>query len=272
MNAERTDSDQGSDERSREEPLVATKERGGSMIPPSVSERGRGEPASSGNIEAVIFDWAGTLTPWHSVEARGAWLAAVSDAELAARLHAAEEAAWIRSRDERRSATLSDVFAAAGVEHTDEMLAAFHEWWEPHTLLDPDAPPLFAGLRERGIRIGILSNTIWSRAEHERIFARDEVLTLIDGAVYTCDIEWTKPHPEAFRAALDAVGVAQPERAVFVGDRLFDDIHGAKSAGLRAILIPHSTIPPEQHGPVLGEPDAVVQRLAGVLAVIDSWS
>ncbi|PZS14793.1 MAG: HAD family hydrolase, partial [Pseudonocardiales bacterium] len=213
----------------------------------------------------------GTLTPWHTVEPRGAWLAAVSDDELAGRLHAAEEAVWIRSRDEHRSATLADVFAAVGVERTDEMLAAFHRWWEPHTLLDPDVPQLFAGLRERGIRIGVLSNTIWPRTEHERIFARDEVLALIDGAVYSSEVEWTKPHPEAFRAALDAVGVTDPARAVFVGDRLFDDIHGAKSAGLRAIHVPHSAIPPEQHGPVAGEPDAVVQRLGDVLAVIDTW-
>ncbi|PZS27525.1 MAG: HAD family hydrolase [Pseudonocardiales bacterium] len=228
-------------------------------------------PPAKGTVQAVIFDWGGTLTPWHTVEPHGAWLAASSDAELATRLHAAEEEMWIRSRDEQRSATLADVFAAVGVEHTEQMLAAFHKWWEPHTLLDPDAPAVFAGLRERGIRIGVLSNTIWPRTEHERIFARDEVLTLIDGAVYSSDIEWTKPHPEAFRAALDAVGVTDPAQAVFVGDRPFDDIHGAKSVGMRAILVPHSTIPAEQHGPVMGEPDAVVQRLADVLTVIDGW-
>lgn len=75
-------------------------------------------------IEAVIFEWGATLTPRHTVEPHGAWLAAVSDTELATRLHAAEEAMWIRSRDEHRS---------------------------------------------------VLSNTIWPRTEHERIFARDEV-------------------------------------------------------------------------------------------------
>jgi putative hydrolase of the HAD superfamily len=225
----------------------------------------------SGQIRAVIFDWGGTLTPWHSVQPREAWLAAARDDDIAARLHAAEEAAWLRARDEHRSATMAEVFAAAGVEHTEQMLAAFHEWWEPHTLLDPDVPEVFAGLRGRGIRIGILSNTIWPRSEHERIFERDEVLTLIDGAVYTSDIPWTKPHPEAFRAALDAVGLTEPAHAVFVGDRLFDDIHGAKSVGMRAILVPHSTIPAEQHGPVSGQPDAVVQRLADVLPIIDTW-
>jgi putative hydrolase of the HAD superfamily len=222
-------------------------------------------------IDAVIFDWGGTLTPWHTVEPLEAWVAAVGNAELAARLHAAEEQAWLRSRDEHRSATLADVFAVVDLEHTDEMLAAFYRWWEPHTLLDPDVPELWAALKDRGIRIGILSNTLWSRTEHERIFARDGVLELIDGAVYTSEIPWTKPHAEAFQAALDAVGATDPAHAVFVGDRPFDDIHGAKSAGLRAVLVPHSDIPVIQHGPVVGEPDAVIQRLADLLPVIDGW-
>jgi putative hydrolase of the HAD superfamily len=221
--------------------------------------------------DAVIFDWGGTLTPWHSVEPLEAWLAAAGDDRLAARLHAAEEAAWLACRDEQRSATLADVFAAADVQHSEEMLAAFHEWWEPHTLLDPDVPELFAGLRERGIRIGVLSNTLWPREVHERIFERDRVLSLIDGAVYTSEIPWTKPHPEAFRAALSAVQVRDPSRAVFVGDRVFDDIHGAKSVGMRAVLVPHSTIPQWQHGPVAGEPDAVVRRLSDLMAIIDEW-
>ena len=36
---------------------------------------------------------------------------------------------------------------------------------------------------------------------------------LIDGAVYTCEIPWTKPHPEAFLAAMRAVGATDPARA-----------------------------------------------------------
>ena len=147
----------------------------------------------------------------------------------------------------------------------------YHGWWEPHTLTDPDVPALFRGLRDRDIRIGVLSNTLWPRSEHERIFARDDVLALIDGAVYTSEIAYTKPHPEAFRAALAAVGVENPARAVFVGDRPFDDIHGAKAVGMRAVLIPHSDIPAEQRGHVEGEPDAVITRLADLLTVIDGW-
>jgi putative hydrolase of the HAD superfamily len=65
--------------------------------------------------------------------------------------------------------------------------------------------------------------------------------------------------------------VREAAHAVFVGDRLFDDIHGAKSAGMRAVLVPHSDIPQSQLGPVEGEPDAVVRRLGELLDVIDSW-
>jgi putative hydrolase of the HAD superfamily len=223
-------------------------------------------------VQAVIFDWGGTLTPWHTVDVHASWLAAVPDAEKAARLHQAEMDAWAAVRDEQRSATLADVIEAAGVDPADAFLEGYHSWWEPHTLTDPDVPELFAGLRDRGIRIGVLSNTLWPRAEHERIFARDDVLALIDGAVYTSEIARTKPHPDAFLAALAAVGVTDPARAVFVGDRPFDDIHGAKSVGMRAVLVPHSDIPLDQKGHVEGEPDAVVARLADLLPIIDEWN
>jgi putative hydrolase of the HAD superfamily len=222
-------------------------------------------------IEAVIFDWGGTLTPWHTVVPLEGWTTTVGDPDLAQKLLAAEELLWARSRDEHRSGTLTEVFESVGIAATPQMLAAFHEWWEPHTYLDPDVPDVFAGLKDRGIRIGVLSNTIWPRDVHEEIFRRDGILHEIDGAVYTSDIEWTKPHPEAFRAALDAVGVTEPGRAVFVGDRPFDDIHGAKSVGMRAVLVPHSDIPAEQIGHTEGDPDAVIERLCDLLDIIDRW-
>ncbi len=188
------------------------------------------------------------------------------------RLRAAEESIWVRSRDEHRSATMAEILEIAQYEASIAQLEAYERWWDQHTHTDPDAPALLAGLRERGIAVGVLSNTMWDRSRHEQIFARDGVLHLIDGAVYTSEIPWTKPHPLAFRAALDAVGVADPARAVFVGDRLFDDIHGAASAGMRTILLPHSDIPEWQVGATTGDPDAVVQRLGDVLSVVDGWN
>jgi putative hydrolase of the HAD superfamily len=223
-------------------------------------------------IDAVIFDWGGTITPWHDVDPVAQWLAAVGDEDAAQRLDVSAVAVWARSRDEHRSATLAEVFQAAGVEHTERAAASFYAWWEPHTFADPDAFALFTGLRAQGIKVGVLSNTIWSRAEHQRVFERDGLAELIDGAVYSSEIAWTKPHPEAFRAALAAVGVEDPTRAVFVGDRLFDDIHGASAVGMRTILVPHSNIPPEQIGHTEGDPDAVAHRLGDVMSIVIGWA
>ena len=95
---------------------------------------------------------------------------------------------------------------------------------------------------------------------------------LIDGDVYTSEIPWTKPSPNAFRAAMETVGVSDPARCVYVGDRLFDDIWGAHNAGMRAIHVPHSAIPAEQVGHSEGTPDAVVQRLLEIPDVVRDWS
>ncbi len=97
------------------------------------------------------------------------------------------------------------------------------------------------------------------------------MLNLIDGAVYTSEIPWTKPHSEAFRAAMAAVGAQDPARCVFVGDRPFDDIYGAKQVGMRAVLLPHSDIPAQQRGHTDGEPDAVIARLADLSDVVQMW-
>jgi putative hydrolase of the HAD superfamily len=233
-------------------------------------------------VEAVVFDWGGTLTPWHSIDLQAQWYAyaevydPVGARELAQALLAEESESWRLARDHHRSHTLDEVFRRAGIEPAgarhEAALAAYLAFWEPHTFIDADAPPLLAALRERGIKVGVLSNTLWPRAHHEEVFRRDGVLDLIDAAVYSSEIPFTKPHPQAFRSALEAVGVADAARAVFVGDRLFDDIHGAKQVGMRAVLLPHSVIPPDQTGPVQGEPDAVVQRLAEILPLIEDWA
>ena len=121
------------------------------------------------------------------------------------------------------------MFERAGVTPPEALLASYFQAWDPHTFTDPDARPLLRELRERGIKVGVLSNTMWPRSAHERVFRRDGVLDLIDGAVYSSEIPWTKPHPEAFRAAMTAVGVDDPAACVFVGDRPYDDVHGAQA-------------------------------------------
>ena len=225
-------------------------------------------------VRAVIFDWGGTLTPWHSIDHEELWLSvcrrhspAADAAAMAAAARAAEMELWRLAESARQSATLDTVLARAGVTASADFLASYYEAWDPHTLTDPDAAPVMRELRRRGIKVGVLSNTMWARTAHEQIFMRDEILELIDGAVYTSEIPWVKPHPEAFRAAMRAVGITDPADCVFVGDRPYDDVHGAKSAGMRAVLVPNSDVP----GFEAAEPDAVISRLSDLLEHLDGW-
>jgi putative hydrolase of the HAD superfamily len=227
--------------------------------------------------DAVIFDWGGTLTRWHDIDFHAESVALAhavieSDHELDVHVDAlqrANQVVWGRSRDHQQSATVADLFTEAGLAHDPELLTHYREFWEPHTGTDPQVAPLFLTLRDRGIKVGVLSNTIWPRAWHEAFFARDGVLDLIDGAVYTSEIPWTKPAPEAFAAAMEAVEAEDPARCVYVGDRLFDDIWGAHNAGLKAIHIPHSDIPAEQLGHSEGAPDAVAHELSDIPRLLD---
>ena len=245
-------------------------------------------------VDAVIFDWGGTLTPWHDVDLPEQWRVfareihghRLGDADvdpadlehaqaLADTILAAESKAWARGRHEHTSADLAGVLEAAGVDPSHERhylaLAAYHRFWEPYTHTDPQVRPLWEGLKARGIKVGILSNTIWSRDYHREVFARDGVLDLIDGDVYSSEIDHVKPHPEAFRDACRAVGVS-PTAAVYVGDRMFEDVHGPQQVGMRAIWIPHSDLPAAQRVQVTAVPDATAHELLDVLRIVDGWT
>ena len=238
-------------------------------------------PASP-RCRAIIFDWGGTLTPWHCVDLEEQWrvFARQVHAEeaqalsLAGRVMAAEEAAWVRSRTEHSSARLHEILAEAGLADGDlrreAALAAYQEFWEPHTFTDKQVRPLWEGLRKRGVRVGVLSNTIWPREYHRGVFERDGVLDLIDADIYSSELDWTKPHPEAFRAAAAALGV-DPSETVYVGDRPFEDIHGSQLAGMRAIWVPHSQIPVGQQVAVDVTPDGVARELLDILDILDGW-
>ena len=229
-------------------------------------------------IDAVIFDWGGTLTRWHDVDFHAESLA-LARAVVAAgragpggprgpaaprgRVHLGTVARPPAERDDRRTCS-----PRPGSTTTPTCCRAYYEFWEPHTDTDPEVGPLWEALRADGIKVGVLSNTIWPRSWHRGFFERDGVAHLIDGDVYTSEIPWTKPSPRAFRAAMDAVGVTDPARCVYVGDRLFDDVWGAHHAGMRAIHIPLSAIPAAQVGHTEGEPDAVAHALSDIPALL----
>ena len=227
-------------------------------------------------VDAVIFDWGGTLTRWHDIDFHAESLAlaqAVVNATtptsievdvLGPRLHAAGNTIWGRSpRPPAERHGRRPVRPRPASTTTPTLLAAYYDFWEPHTYDRPGGAAAVGGAARAGASRSACSPTRSGRAPGTSgFFERDGVLDLIDGDVYT----ERDPVDQAVTGGLRGrrwrrSALSEPARCVYVGDRLFDDVWGARNAGLRAIHIPHSTIPADQVGHTEGDPDAVVHRL-----------
>lgn len=249
-----------------------------------------------GALDAVIFDWGGTLSEYAAVELLDMWQLAARhlaphvgaphaaggdagaahahEARVAACLAAVETAFWERTAADQRAGTLAELLAEASAALGADVAAALLEEtavryldaWTPHIRHDADAADVLQALRARGLRIGLLSNTHWPRAFHERFLERDGLDALIDVRLYTSELPFMKPHASAFEAALQAVGVREPARAVFVGNRAFDDVHGAQRAGLRAVLRHNPAVPAYDV-----TPDARIERLGELVPFVERW-
>jgi HAD superfamily hydrolase (TIGR01662 family) len=125
------------------------------------------------------------------------------------------------------------------------------ELWEAWNLggaflgrkLFPDVLPTLQWLKERGYRLGAVTNRGYSGPRfHEEM--RDLGLTeLFKVTVVSCEIGYMKPHPRIFQYALERMS-AEPGETVMVGDSLRADVEGAKTHGMTAIW----------RRPVIGEP------------------
>lgn len=232
-------------------------------------------------IEAVVFDWGGTLTePIEVIYDVDTWSKAARHLdpdraeELIERLASVEAQLWELSRSSQRSAHLSGLVASAveelGLEIAESLLeeaVLLHlDELSPFIVHDPDAVPVLEELRRQGLKIGLLSNTLWPASFHEGFLERDGLTDLIDARMYTSHMDVTKPHPDAFRLTLDALGVEDPGRAVFVGDRPWDDIFGAQQAGLRTVHRPNALVPDFDV-----TADEVIDSLPRLLEIVAAW-
>jgi putative hydrolase of the HAD superfamily len=235
------------------------------------------------SIEAVIFDWGGTLSFYANIELHDMWLLAAEHlarvsgrdaAELAERLSQAELRYWQGVKDAQRTGTLGEILSAEsqalGLDVTSAVLeevAQHHlDAWTPHIRHHADAASTLRALRAAGIKTGLLSNTHWPESFHEHFLERDGLRDLLDARAYTSNLPRSKPHPSAYQHILGRLGVP-PERAVMVGDRPIDDVRGAQQSGLRGIWRPHDASPPLDDV----VPDAVIRSLSEIPGVIAAW-
>ncbi|MCC7354447.1 MAG: HAD-IA family hydrolase [Anaerolineae bacterium] len=114
-------------------------------------------------------------------------------------------------------------------------------------VLFPDVLPTLATLRERGYRLGIISNWSWELpdlVEGLGLSPYFEVVTVSARAGAS------KPHPAIFQQALARFGVP-PENVLHVGDNPEADAEGARSIGITGVLLDREGGHAANHYPVI---------------------
>jgi HAD superfamily hydrolase (TIGR01509 family) len=197
-------------------------------------------------LKAVLFDWGDTLMRW-------AWEPELLEAGHDAGLRAIGREPLPEMTQRFRDAylpllglpgTLEEVeypalvrrlLAEEGIDVGDEELGRFleaeHDAWQPARLLASTTHALLESLRDRGLRLGLVSNAIDPPDLLHRDLEQLGVAQRLDTAVFSSEVGWRKPHPAIFERALDALGVAA-DAALFVGDTLATDIAGAAALGM----------------------------------------
>ncbi len=160
--------------------------------------------------------------------------------------------------DEASLAALEDVYASAAVEVLPSVVAGAQE--------------VIAELRERGYRIGLISNTGRTPGYALReILDRVGLAPSIDAMVYSNEHGECKPRPSIFAALREALGVSYDEM-MFVGDNLYVDVHGAQRLGITGVHFDppsrgSAIAPPIEHGLEI-VPDATIRDLRELMALV----
>jgi putative hydrolase of the HAD superfamily len=206
------------------------------------------------SVQAVTFDAGGTLIqPWPSVG------------------HVYSEAAAQHGVKHLSPEILNSNFAAAwrgrrNFNHTSEDWAAlvdrtfaglvdpppsrsffpivYQRFAEPDAWrIYDDVLPALDALASKGILLGVVSN--WD--ERLRPLLRSLKLeSYFDTIIVSCEVAFAKPSPVIFEHAAQKLGVSA-EQILHVGDSLSEDVEGARSAGLQALLLDRDNAAAAEH-------------------------
>ena len=200
-------------------------------------------------LDAVLFDWGDTLMQFAYdpalVEAgHRAGLAALGRDDLPRverltqhfREHY-EPLFWVPGTVEEIEypGLVRQLLGEFSVSLDDDELGRFleaeHRAWDPARRLAAHTHALLETLRERGLKLGLVSNAFDPGWLLQRDLEQMGLARRLDFSVFSSEIGVRKPHRAIFERALAALEV-EPERTLFVGDRLYEDIRGAGELGM----------------------------------------
>ncbi len=145
----------------------------------------------------------------------------------------------LTSRDWDSLAALKQGGERKGIHLTDEQWCQLNwKWYEPlvgMASVEPDLAETLGLLRDKGLKLGIVSNTWVNGCVLDRHLDMEGLLDFFDVRVYSYSYNFRKPDKRIFLEAARQVDVACAN-ILFVGDRIDNDVRGALRAGMIPVL------------------------------------
>jgi len=129
----------------------------------------------------------------------------------------------------------------------------FFSYFQQKAVLYADTIAALTALKERGVRIGILTDVAYGMP---KAFVERDISPFrdwVDVLLTSVDVGYRKPSPVGYRMLAEALGVA-PSQMVYVGNEE-KDILGANRAGLQASVLIQRDGDPTDYGQTLGFSD-----------------
>ena len=194
--------------------------------------------------DAVLFDLDGTLLDNHASFARAFEVIKMLFPETFAQPQALDLDGMIelrRTHEDDPEVFLTDYCNRTGwvLERSPEV---FYSFWSSiyldYPVLYPDSLPLLRYLKDKGYKLGIVTNgNTVSQSRKLRACGVDDLVkvSIISGSVGV-----SKPDPAIYRMALEKLG-AKVEESLYVGNNPDTDILGAINTGMDSFFIPGRT-------------------------------
>ena len=212
-------------------------------------------------IKAVLFDFDGTLMntnniiieSWHHTYDT-AGIPAPPDSEIALTF------------GEPLHGTMERVFPGKAQEMVDVYRSYQRDIFKGRVYMFPRTDRMVRDLKAAGYRVAIVTSRLWSSttpAVYDFPIA-DE----FDVLVSAVDTTAHKPDPTCLLLACEKLGIS-PDEGIYVGDSRFD-IHCAKNAGMKSVLVDWTICLPPEMRTGLYEPDYVISEPEELLGIVNS--
>ncbi len=146
---------------------------------------------------------------------------------------------WWRRRDFNSLAILRRFGEKRGYRLTEDQWHGLEAmWYRPlanQSHIESNLPETLKLLSDRGLKLGILSNSFVHASALESHLKELGLLEFLPVRMFSYDFDYRKPDVRLFQEAIRRLEV-RPQEVLFVGDRIDVDVRGSKAAGMIPVL------------------------------------